>query len=207
MITRPIPDLHAQLHEPANEPRAALALTHGAGSNMDSALLTKLADAFASQGVAALRYNLYYRRKRPHGPPFPATSSHDRESVAQVLTWLRTNVHPKVFGGGHSYGGRQSSMLAAEQRELLDGLLCLSYPLHPVRKPEELRTAHFPSIHVPTLFVHGTRDPFGLEGEMQAALAQIPARHRVEYLAGDGHELKHLQPASVVRLFLDFFGL
>ena len=66
-------------------------------------------------------------------------------------------------------GGRQSSMLAAEQSEVCDGLLLLSYPLHPPRKPEQLRTQHLPDVRTPALFVHGTRDPFGLPDEMEQA--------------------------------------
>ena len=54
--------------------------------------------------------------------------------------------HPgQVWLGGHSYGGRQASMLAAETPGLVDRLLLLSYPLHPPGKPTQLRTAHFPS--------------------------------------------------------------
>jgi len=74
-----------------------------------------------------------------------------------------------VFLGGHSYGGRQTSMLIAEEPGLADGLLLLSYPLHPPRKPGELRTKHFPELRKAAFFVHGTRDPFGTIKEMKAA--------------------------------------
>ena len=56
---------------------------------------------------------------------------------------------------------RQTAMIAAERPGLADGLLLLSYPLHPPRKPEQPRTAFFPEWRTPALFVHGTRDPFG----------------------------------------------
>ncbi len=51
-------------------------------------------------------------------------------------------------------------MLEAEDPELAQRLLLLSYPLHPPRKPEQLRTAHFPNLRTPALFVHGDADPF-----------------------------------------------
>ena len=85
----------------------------------------------------------------------------------------------RVFLGGHSYGGRQSTMLCADQPGLVDGLLLLSYPLHPPRKPDQLRVQHLPKLQTPALFVHGTRDPFGSPEEMEAALSLIPAKTRL----------------------------
>ena len=88
---------------------------------------------------------------------------------------MRQIVPGRVFLGGHSYGGRQASMLAASDPAVTPALLLLSYPLHPPRRPEQLRTAHFPDLRTPALFVHGVRDPFGSREEMEAALALIPA--------------------------------
>ena len=91
--------------------------------------------------------------------------------------------------GGHSYGGRQASMLASEAPQLADGLLLFSYPLHPPRKPNELRTGHFPKLATPTFFVHGTRDSFGTTAEMRSALELIPASHVLFEVHGVGHEI------------------
>ncbi len=91
--------------------------------------------------------------------------------------------------GGHSYGGRQATMLAAEEPEVADALLLLSYPLHPPEKPEQLRTAHFPQLQTPALFVHGTKDPFGTIEEMQAALKLIPAATQLMVAEKAGHAL------------------
>ena len=91
---------------------------------------------------------------------------------------LRERVPGKVFLGGQSYGGRQSTMLAAEEPDLAAGLLLLSYPLHAPGRPADLRTAHFPELVTPALFVHGTRDPFGSIDQMQAALAAIAGAAR-----------------------------
>jgi uncharacterized protein len=94
-----------------------------------------------------------------------------------------------VFLGGHSYGGRQASMLAADQPGLMDGLLLLSYPLHPPQKPAELRTAHFPRLQTPALFVSGNCDGFGSIDELGSALKLIPARTELLSIPGAGHEL------------------
>ena len=95
----------------------------------------------------------------------------------------------RIFIGGHSYGGRQSSMLCSEEPSLASGLLLLSYPLHPPRKPEQQRTQHLPDLRTPALFVHGTRDPFGLIAEMEQALKMIPAKTKLLPIEGAGHDL------------------
>ena len=80
-------------------------------------------------------------------------------------------------------------MLCAVEPDLVAGLLLLSYPLHPPRKPEQLRTKHFPSLRTECLFVHGTRDPFGSAAELENALKLIPARKELLKLEGAGHDL------------------
>jgi hypothetical protein len=80
-------------------------------------------------------------------------------------------------------------MLAAAEPGLVDRLLLLSYPLHPPQRPDELRTAHFPDLRTPALFVSGVRDGFGSVEEMTAALKLIPARTELCTITGAGHEL------------------
>jgi predicted alpha/beta-hydrolase family hydrolase len=94
-----------------------------------------------------------------------------------------------MFLGGHSYGGRQASMLGAAEPGLVDGLLLLSYPLHPPQRPRELRTEHFPRLQTAAMFVHGTRDGFGSIDEVVAALTLIRARTVLLPVPGTGHEL------------------
>jgi hypothetical protein len=101
-------------------------------------------------------------------------------------------------------------MLAAEQPQLAAGLLLLSYPLHPPRKPAELRTKHFPQLNTPAIFVHGSRDPFGSHEEMNSALALTPARKLLVEIEGAGHDLLGKKanndlPAGIVRSFQEFF--
>jgi predicted alpha/beta-hydrolase family hydrolase len=80
-------------------------------------------------------------------------------------------------------------MLAAAEPGLVDGLLLLSYPLHPPRKPEQPRTGHFPSLRTPALFVHGSRDGFGSVEELTEALKLIPVQTQLMLIRGGGHEL------------------
>ncbi len=177
--SNPAAPIRGFLHTPAAPPVDALILTHGAGSNCNAPLLVLLAEAFCAAGLSVLRCDLPFRQLRPHGPPSPASSARDRLGLHAAADFMRHHAPRRIFLGGHSYGGRQASILAAElasaQPGFVDRLLFLSYPLHPPQKPEKPRTAHFPSIETPALFVHGTRDPFGSLAEVEAALRLIPA--------------------------------
>jgi uncharacterized protein len=186
------------LHLPAGEPRKGLVITHGAGSNCDSPLLVAVAETFAAAGFAVLRCDLPYRQLKPKGPPIPGGSARDREGLRQAVEVLRA-IAGGVILGGHSYGGRQASMLAAEDPGIAEMLLLLSYPLHPPRKREQLRTGHFPDLRTPALFIHGTRDPFGLPEEIQAAMQTIPARTSLAAMEKAGHELSPLLAPVILR--------
>ena len=178
------------VHRPEQESGDAIVLTHGAGSNANAPLLVKLARAFAENGHLVLRYDLPFRIARPGGPPMPAAAARDREGVAAAIAAARGMVRGRVVAGGHSYGGRQTSMLAAERPGAADALLLLSYPLHPPKKPDQKRTAHLPELRTPALFVHGTADGFGSPEEIREAMALIPARTDLLVVEGAGHDLK-----------------
>ena len=183
------------LHHPAQPTGEALALTHGAGSNCNAPLLVLLARAFAEAGFLVLRYDLPFRRQRPKGPPFPAAAARDRQGVAAAVSALKELHADRVCAGGHSYGGRQTAMAAAEHPALADALLLLSYPLHPPARPDQPRTAFFPDLRTPALFVHGSADPFGSLVEVRAAVALIPSRTYLLAIPGAGHDLKRAPAA------------
>jgi hypothetical protein len=176
------------LHQPDHPNGFALVLTHGAGANMNTPLLIKTADAFTAAGFFVLRYNLPFRQRKPFGPPSPSTAAQDREGLRTAVDKMK-QFAPTVCLGGHSYGGRQATMLAAEQPNLTAALLLLSYPLHPPKKPDQLRTAHFPQLHTPAFFVHGVKDEFGTRDEMTLALRLIPAPTQLHIITGAAHDL------------------
>jgi uncharacterized protein len=207
------PTVRGTIHRPESSQGDGLILTHGAGSNAQAPLLIALAEAFSAAGIIVLRCDLPYRQLRPHGPPGPGDAARDRKGLKNAVAALRKLARRRIFLGGHSYGGRQSTMLCAEEPELVDGLLLLSYPLHPPRKPEQVRTQHFPNLRNRSLFVHGTRDPFGSVEEIQNALQLIPADTRLLSVEGGAHDLMSKSnkgnPALasvVVARFHEFFG-
>jgi predicted alpha/beta-hydrolase family hydrolase len=195
------------LHRPAPAPAAGpgLVLTHGAGADCEAPVLVAAARAFAAAGASVLRCDLPFRQRRPSGPPGRADAAADRAGLRSAVAALRGIVAGPVFLGGHSYGGRQASMLAAEAPDLAAAVLLLSYPLHPPRKPEQLRTAHFPDLRTPAVFVHGTKDPFGSIAELETAIAAIPAPTRLIPIDGAGHDLKRGKAdfAAVVSALLE----
>jgi predicted alpha/beta-hydrolase family hydrolase len=232
------PRVRGYLHAPETPNQNALVLTHGAGSNAQAPLLIAVADAFCAAGFTVLRCDLPYRQSRSYGPPGPGDAARDRaglkNAVDVVKRLLGAPLKPgsslsgdfpstdpgqsqgqgKTFLGGHSYGGRQSSMLCAEEPDLVAGLLLLSYPLHPPRKPEQQRTQHLPDLRTPTLFVQGTRDPFGTIAELEQALKMIPAKKKLLVVEGAGHDLgfkgkakQEELPALVLSEFRKLFGL
>ena len=203
------PPIHGFLHLPSSPTRNSIVLTHGAGSDCNAKLLVEMSNAFAASGIAVLRFDLPFRLARPHGPPSPGGAVHDRDGLRRAISLMRQKTKEHLFVGGHSYGGRQASLLVSEEPQLVDGLFLLSYPLHPPRKPDQLRTSHFPKLAKPAFFVHGTRDPFGSTEEMNSALKLISAPHALYEVDGAGHDLlskKSLNelPARAVEEFRKF---
>ena len=177
-------------------------------------LLVALAEAFAGAGFVVLRCDLPFRQQRSFGPPRRGDAARDRLGLKNAIAAMRklsSYSVRRLFVGGQSYGGRQASMLLAEE-PLADGLLLLSYPLHAPNRPDQPRTRHLPQIEVPVMFVHGTRDPFGSIDEIEAARKLIPAKTLLLPVEGAGHDLgfkakskREDLPAMVLEKFQLFF--
>jgi len=198
------------LHRAGKAGDGFLVLTHGAGGNCHAPLLVALAEKFATLGLTVLRCDLPYRQRRPRGAPSPSDVKTDQAGLQRAVTLMKAQFTGPAFLGGSSYGGRQASMLVASEPSLVEGLLLLSYPLHPPGRPAQLRTAHFPSLQTPVLFVSGTKDAFGSIEELEAAMKLIPARKKLVAIPGAPHGLSQKGKQdevveSVVREFETFF--
>ena len=199
------------LHQPSAPGPDSMVLTHGAGANCQAPLLVSLARTFADAGITVLRCDLPFRQLRPHGPPPRGSADRDQEGLRRAVESMR-EIHPgRIFLAGHSYGGRQASMLSAKAPELVDRLLLLSYPLHPPQRPEQLRTEHFPALATPAFFVHGSRDEFATTSELTDAIHAIPAPTGLLDLPGAGHSLvsrgkEEVLGKQILAEFLNFMG-
>ena len=173
---------------------AGLVLTHGAGSDRDQPGLVAIERALAPLPV--VRFDFPYRAKGPgrrppdRAPVLVAAVVKQAEALAARLGAETRN----LVLGGRSMGGRMCSMAVAEGLPAA-GLVLVAYPLHPPGRPARLRTAHLPDLHVPCLFVSGTRDPFGTPDELRAATATIPGDVTLHLVEGKGHDLKGIDTA------------
>jgi uncharacterized protein len=174
-------------HHPDGVPDGVVLLTHGAGGSREAPLLTRLCEEWARRGWLAIRYDLPYRRRRPKGPPSGSAAT-DQQGVAEAVAVARTLTAGPVLAGGHSYGGRMTSMAVADGLAV-DVLALTSYPLHPPGKPERARTEHLPRIAAPTVFTHGTADPFGTIDEVRAAAALVGGGAEVVEITAARHDL------------------
>ena len=203
------PAIRGFLHLPSQPNGNGFVLTHGAGADCHSKLLVEVSNALAASGFTVLRFDLPFRRARPHGPPSRGSAALDRDGIRRAVAVMREKTNGCLFLGGHSYGGRQATVLVSDEPQRVDGLLLLSYPLHPPRKPTELRIKHFPKLFTPTFFVHGNRDPFGTIEEMKLAVELIPASHTLLEVDSAGHDLLPKKtganlPARIVNEFQMF---
>jgi predicted alpha/beta-hydrolase family hydrolase len=178
----------------------ALLLFPGAGSDRTHHTLVVIEAAVAPLPVT--RADFPYRKAGRRAPDrAPVLLAALLVEAAQVVADATIDADQLVLGG-RSMGGRMCSMAVAgddgkggEATALpAAGLVLVSYPLHPPGKPDQLRTAHLARLHVPCLFIHGTRDPFGTPDELQAATASIPGSVTHVWVEGGRHELAGADP-------------
>jgi predicted alpha/beta-hydrolase family hydrolase len=145
------------LWQAPGQPKACLALAHGAGAGMTHRSMAAIADGLAERGVATLRYQFPYMEQgaKRVDPPAVAQAA-VRAAAAQAL---KLADGAPLFAGGRSFGGRMTSQAQAKAPlEGVRGLIFFAFPLHPAGKPSVARAAHLQSLHVPMLFLQGSKD-------------------------------------------------
>lgn len=163
-----------------------LLLTPGAGSDRDHHTLVALEERLAPLPVA--RVDFPYRKEGRRAPDRPPKLIESLRVDAAAFAAERRFRPNRMLLGGRSMGGRMCSMAVADGLPAR-GLVLISYPLHPPGKPEKLRIEHLPSIHVPCLFVSGTRDPFGTPAELEQHTAAIRGPVEHHWVEGGRHGL------------------
>ena len=179
---------------------AGVVLFPGAGSSASHSALIAIEEALAPLPVA--RIDFPYRRA---GKTFPDKTPVLVECVrSEVRAFAASLGVPtsQIVIGGRSMGGRMCSMANADADDPLDvaGLVLVSYPLHPPKKPKNLRTEHLPRITAPVLCVSGTKDNFGTPEELQSAFEVVPTPVTWHWVDNGRHELqrKDAEVADVI---------
>ena len=146
----------ALLRAPADA-RACYVLAHGAGAGMRHPFMGAIAEALATRAIATLRYQFPYMESGSKRPDVPAVAHVTvRAAVAEAA---RAMPGVALVAGGKSFGGRMTSQAqAATPLPGVRGLVFLGFPLHPAGKPSDERATHLADVHVPMLFLQGTRD-------------------------------------------------
>jgi predicted alpha/beta-hydrolase family hydrolase len=187
-------DETSALFEPAtSRADAVLVLAHGAGGHMHDARMNALAEVLRARGLDIVRFNFLYTERSSRRPdPMPRLEA----CMLAVIERVRKEIGPRVLIlGGRSMGGRVASMLAAGG-VACDGLMLFAYPLHPAGKPEKLRDAHLPAIHVPVLAFNGTRDSLCSRDLMEIALRPLRTRWRMQWLDAADHSFHVLKSSG-----------
>jgi hypothetical protein len=167
----------------------AVLLAHGAGSDRNSPALLAVADRLTAVGIPSSRFDYPYRQAGRRAPDRPAVLEQaTREAAAELAKGMDLPPERLVLGG-RSMGGRYCSMVAGHETEPVPalGLVLLGYPLHPAGKPEQLRTAHFPRLTMPVLFVSGDRDALAPRPALEEAATAIPGSVTFHWLPGADH--------------------
>lgn len=171
---------------------ATLLLAHGAGAGMESPFMAQMAALLAERRVRTLRFEFGYMAARRDGkrkPPPRAQLLGDEYRTAVAAAMQLKPQPQRLFIGGKSMGGRVASFVADElfQAKTINGLVCIGYPFHPPKKPDQLRTDHLLIMGCPALIVQGDRDPFGTREEVESY--PLPASIRYHWAADGDHDL------------------
>jgi hypothetical protein len=182
---------------------AGLVLTPGASAGRDQSSLVAIDDAVSRLGIAVERIEFPGRtagKRRPDPPEVCIESV--RRATSELADRLGVPTG-RIAIGGRSMGGRMCSLAAAEGLDVA-ALVLVSYPLHPPGRPDRLRTAHFPDLQLPCLFVSGRRDAFGSPAELEREVAAIAGNVTLVLVDGD-HSLRKrdAEVAGIVTTLLD----
>lgn len=167
---------------------------HGAGGNLADRGVVATAKVLREHGLHTVRFNFVYRERKSSRPDaMPKLTA----CIQAVVEHTRRELNPdRLIIGGRSMGGRAASMMAAESFAC-DGLLLLAYPLHPPGRPQQLRSAHLPSIRVPTLCINGTRDAFCTRSLMEEVLTTVQPAWQMHWIDGADHSFRVLKSSGM----------
>ena len=175
----------ALLVHPA-QARACFVFAHGAGAGMAHSFMAAVADGLAERDVASLRYQFPYMEKGSKRPDPPAVAQATVRAAAAEAARCCPGL--PLIAGGKSFGGRMTSQAqAAASLEGVVGLAFLGFPLHPAGKPSSDRAKHLADVHVPMLFLQGTRDSLAEVALLEPVVQRLGPSATLHLVDGADH--------------------
>ncbi len=175
----------ALLVHPA-QARACFVFAHGAGAGMAHFFMAAVADGLAERDVASLRYQFPYMENGSKRPDPPAVAQATVRAAAAEAARCCPGL--PLIAGGKSFGGRMTSQAqAAAQLEGVVGLAFLGFPLHPAGKPSSDRAKHLADVHVPMLFLQGTRDSLAEVALLEPVVQRLGPSATLHLVDGADH--------------------
>src|SRR5262249_9404489 len=155
-------------------------------AGMTHPFMATMASGLADRGIATLRYQFPYVERGSKRPDSPAVAQRVvRAAVAHAARALPNMV---LVAGGKSFGGRMTSQAQAESPlPAVRGVAFLGFPLHAAGQPSDQRAAHLSSIHIPMLFLQGTRDQLAQVSLIQAVVDKLGARATLQFFDDADH--------------------
>lgn len=178
------PDVSSILEVPVRA-TALLVLAHGAGAGMYHRNMQRIAEVMHGNRIATLRYQFPFG-ERGGGRDSLEVSLSTVERAVELAKMLEPRL--PLFAGGHSFGGRMTSIAASENRLCnIKGFVFFAFPLHPRGKPANERAQHLPKIKAPLLFFTGTKDPLFTFELFQPVYKQIRQSATIQTLDAVDH--------------------
>jgi predicted alpha/beta-hydrolase family hydrolase len=187
-VSDSIGEVSAILFLPDN-PKAILALAHGAGAGMTHAFMEKLATQLADRGIGTFRYNFPFMENKKKRPDVAAVAE---KTVGAALDHAQKIIPAGVplYAAGKSFGGRMSARyLSANDKGFVKGIVFYGFPLHAAGAPATERAEHLASVKIPMLFLQGTRDALAEIGLITEICSKLPTATLVTFEGAD-HSFK-----------------
>ncbi len=167
-------------------PKACLVIAHGRSNDMRNPLVRRVAEAAASAGVWALRFNFrYVDAKSKVSRNFPAEVDDLLGAVRLARKECPTG---PILVAGKSMGARVCALASADGD--VAGMIGLGYPLHPRFHPEVKDPPEWGKIVKPALFVQGDQDPFCDLDRLRGELMRLPHPHELVVIRDAGHSFE-----------------
>jgi uncharacterized protein len=193
-----------------SQSRACFVFAHGAGAGMTHPFMEAVAEGLCERGVASLRYQFPYMEKGSKRPDPPGMAQATvRAAVAEAG---RCCPDLPLIAGGKSFGGRMTSQAqAAAPIPGVHGLAFLGFPLHPAGKPSSDRARHLADVHVPMLFMQGSRDSLAEVALLKPVVERLGPSATLHLVEGGDHSFHVLARSGrndrdVLRQTLDAFA-